>query len=57
MTTATPDHPGSTMIALRLPSEFAERVRLAAEADERSVSNFTRRALRAQMAQLEPAQQ
>jgi len=34
-----------TVIGSRVPVEFAERVRRAAEADHRSVSNFTRLAL------------
>jgi hypothetical protein len=56
MTTATPDHPGTTMIAVRVPDEFAAQLRAAAEADERTTSNYVRRALRTQLAQLEPAQ-
>jgi hypothetical protein len=52
MTTATPDHPGTTMIAVRVPDEFATQLRQAAEAEERTTSNFVRRTLRQQLAQL-----
>jgi predicted transcriptional regulator len=35
-----------TVIGSRVPLDFADRVRQAAEADERTVSQFIRRALR-----------
>jgi hypothetical protein len=54
MSTVT-DHTG-VMIAVRVPNEFAEELRQAAAAEERSTSNFVRRVLRTQLAQLEPAQ-
>jgi hypothetical protein len=57
MSTATPEHPGTTMIAVRVPDEFATQLRQAAEAEERTTSNYVRRVLRAQMARLAPAQQ
>jgi hypothetical protein len=56
MTTATPDHPGTTMIAVRVNDEFAAQLRQAAAAEERTTSNFVRRVLRTQLAQFEPAQ-
>jgi hypothetical protein len=53
MSTATPDHAG-TMIAFRVPDDFAAQLREAAADDERTVSNYVRRVLRTQF---EPAQQ
>lgn len=45
MTTAS-TQPAVTVIGSRVPVDFAARVRQAAEADERTVSQFIRRALR-----------
>ena len=48
-----------TLVQSRVPITFAEQVRLAAEAEERSISYFTRRALMHELARVEqpePAQ-
>jgi hypothetical protein len=42
-----------TLVQSRVPFDFAERVRLAAEAEQRSVSFFARRALEHELARVE----